>query len=396
MLPYRPASCRAHGGVSWRTSTFLPVRWRCAADGTELVETVRGGLDKNGPNVSFWDMTQLSHASRASVCLVAVPEMSAAVVHGLYEVLSFVGEGWGMFTGWPREPRRFQPIIVARSRTPIRNLAGLALVPDHAFEEIGAADIVIVGDLAVARGEGTDGRWSEEVAFLRRQHAAGAVICSVCTGSLMLAEAGLLDGVEATCHWAAADQIRERYPRVLLRPERVLVTAGAEHRLITSGGSASWTDLALYLIARFCSEEEARRIAKLFLFGDRNDGQLPFSARVRPRQHQDAAVAAAQAWIAENYEEPNPVAGMTAASGLSVRTFKRRFEAATGYAPLDYVQSLRVEEAKQMLETSVTPIDDVSAEVGYADAAAFRRMFKRSVGISPLQYRQRFRAVAAE
>ena len=301
-----------------------------------------------------------------------------------------------MVTGWPQEPRHFQPIIVARSRAPIRNLAGLALVPDQAFEEIGAADIVIVGDLAIARDEDTDGRWTEEVAFLRRQHAAGAVICSVCTGSLMLAEAGLLDGVEATCHWAVSDQIRERYPRVLLRPERVLVTAGAEHRLITAGGSASWTDLSLYLIARFCSEDEARRIAKLFLFGDRNDGQLPFSARVRPRQHEDAAVAAAQSWIAQNYEESNPVAGMTAASGLSVRTFKRRFEAATGYAPLDYVQSLRVEEAKQMLETSITPIDDVSAEVGYADAAAFRRLFKRSVGISPLQYRQRFRAVAAE
>ena len=212
----------------------------------------------------------------------------------------------------------------------------------------------------------------------------------------MLAEAGLLDGEEATCHWASADLIRRRYPAVRLRPERVLVPAGAGHRLVTAGGSSSWNDLALYLVARFCGEDEARRIAKLFLFGDRSAGQLPFAARVRPRQHQDAAVAAAQVWIAENYACDNPVSEMTRVSGLTSRTFKRRFQAATGYAPLDYAQSLRIEEAKQMLETGDAAIDAVAEEVGYAEPAAFRRVFKRATGISPLQYRQRFRRVAAE
>ncbi|MCU0902322.1 MAG: AraC family transcriptional regulator [Tabrizicola sp.] len=85
---------------------------------------------------------------------------------------------------------------------------------------------------------------------------------------------------------------------------------------------------------------------------------------------------------------------MTAASGLTPRTFKRRFEPATGYTPLDYVQSLRIEEAKQMLESSDTAIDEVGQEVGYAEPAAFRRLFKRSTGLSPLQYRQRFQQVA--
>jgi transcriptional regulator GlxA family with amidase domain len=207
----------------------------------------------------------------------------------------------------------------------------------------------------------------------------------------MLAEAGLLDGEEATCHWAATETMRHRYPEVRLRPERVLVTSGSEHRLVTAGATASWTDLALYLVARFCGEDEARRAAKLFLFGDRSAGQLPFAARVRPRQHDDAAIAAAQGWIADNYAEANPVAGMTGASGLAPRTFKRRFQAATGYAPLDYVLSLRIEEAKQMLETTDAPIEAVAGEVGYAEAAAFRRVFKRATGISPLQYRQKFR-----
>jgi transcriptional regulator GlxA family with amidase domain len=330
-----------------------------------------------------------------SVSLVAVPEMAVAVLAGFHEVLSFVGSGWEIMTGWEGTPQRFAPRIVAQTREPFSNLAGLPIRPDLTFAGNTRSDIVIISDLVVGRDDETRGRWPEISAWLRRQHEQGALICSVCTGSLMLAEAGLLDGEEATCHWAAVDQIQARYPKVRLRPERVIVPAGAEHRLITAGANASWTDLALYLIARFCGEDEARRIAKLFLFGDRSDGQLPFAARVRPRQHEDAAIAAAQVWIADHYHAANPVAGMTKTSGLTARTFKRRFQSATGYAPLDYVQSLRIEEAKQMLETGDVPIDAIAAEVGYVEPAAFRRIFKRATGISPLQYRQRFRVVAA-
>jgi len=335
-------------------------------------------------------------APQISICLLAVPEVAAGVLYGFRDVFSFVGVGWEMLTGWPEGGRRMAVRVVAEARTPFRNAAGILIAPELAFEEVSRADVVIVSDFAIGWSDETRGRWPAAAAWLREQHARGALICSVCTGSLMLAEAGLLDGEEATCHWATADLIRQRYPAVRLRPERVLVPAGTEHRLVTAGGSASWNDLALYLVARFCGEAEARRIAKLFLFGDRSAGQLPFAARVRPRQHQDAAVAAAQVWIAENYTCDNPVAEMTRVSGLTPRTFKRRFQAATGYAPLDYVQSLRIEEAKQMLETGDAAIDSVAGEAGYAEPAAFRRVFKRATGISPLQYRQRFRHVAAE
>jgi transcriptional regulator GlxA family with amidase domain len=331
---------------------------------------------------------------RIPVCLVAVPETATGVLNGFYEVLSYVGSGWEMLTGWPPGPRRFLPRIVAADSAAFRNTAGLPIAPDLSLAQAQRADIVIVADLAVGRDEETRGRWPAVVDWLRLQHAQGALICSVCTGSLLLAEAGLLDGAEATCHWAATDQIRSRYPAVRLRPERVLVSSGDGHRLVTSGGNASWTDLALYIVARFCGEDEARRTAKLFLFGDRTAGQAAFAARVRPPRHDDAAIAAAQVWIADNYATASPVTRMATAADLTTRTFKRRFEAATGYTPLDYVQSLRMEEAKQLLEASDAPIDAIAETVGYAEAAAFRRLFKRSTGISPLHYRQRFRRVA--
>ena len=237
---------------------------------------------------------------RVSVCLVAVPEVAAGVLHGLYEVLSFVGSGWEYLTGWPRQAgahgrRGSSPRTARRSATASASRSR----PTSTFAEAKRADIVIVGDLGVALRRGDPRALAGGGRLAPAQHAQGALVCSVCTGSLMLAEAGLLDGEEATCHWAATDAMRSRYPAVRLRPERVLVPAGAEHRLVTAGASASWTDLALYLVARFCGEEEARRTAKLFLFGDRSDGQLPFAARVRPRQHGDAAVAAAQVWIAD-------------------------------------------------------------------------------------------------
>ena len=259
-------------------------------------------------------------ANRISVCLVAVPEVATGVLNGLCEVLLYVGSGWEFLTGWPAGPRSFSPKIVAEDVKPFRNLVGLPVAPDLSFSEAKRADIVIVADLSVGREENTRGRWSSATAWLREQYAQGAIVCSVCTGSLMLAEAGLLDGKEATCHWAAVDQIRNSYPDVRLRPERVLIPTGPEHRLVTAGASASWTDLSLYLIARFCGEEEARRTAKIFLFGNRGDGQLPFAARVRPRQHEDAAVASAQIWLADNYAAPNPVEGMTRVSGLAQRT----------------------------------------------------------------------------
>ena len=199
----------------------------------------------------------------------------------------------------------------------------------------------------------------------------------------MLAEAGLLDDAEATTHWSASGLFRTCYPNVDLRAERVLVPAGAEHRIVTSGGSASWTDLALYLIARFAGDDEARRIAKIFLFGDRSDGQLPFAAMVRPKQHEDAAIAESQVWIADRYAGAHPVAAMAERSGLTERTFKRRFKAATGYAPLDYVQMLRIEESKQALETTSDPIDEIAAVVGYDNPNSFQRLFQTDDGHQP-------------
>ena len=134
--------------------------------------------------------------------------------------------------------------------------------------------------------------------------------------------------------------------------------------------------------------------SKVFLLSGHEDGQLPFKAMNRRIDTSDAVIGECQSWIAENYRADHPVQRMAERSGLNPRTFARRFRAATGYQPIDYVQALRIEEAKQMLETEELGLDEIAGEVGYGDPASFRRLFKRRAGLTPAAYRRKFRGIA--
>jgi transcriptional regulator GlxA family with amidase domain len=266
-------------------------------------------------------------------------------------------------------------------------------MPQASLDEVGGTEVVIITDLAVDPRMDHRGRWPDITPWLRRLHANGATICSVCSGSVLLAAAGFLDGRPATTHWGYIDHFREFFPRVDLQPDRILLPAGPDERIVTTGGMAAWEDLALFLIARFHGEAAAVRAAKLFLFGDRSEGQLLYAARLIPKRIEDAAIARSQAWIADHYPAPNCLQRMVAVSGLPERTFKRRFKKATGLTPLEYIQTLRIEEAKQILETTGDAIDSIVEAVGYDDPASFRRLFKRLTGVTPGRYRQRYQAI---
>jgi transcriptional regulator GlxA family with amidase domain len=326
-----------------------------------------------------------------SIAVLAVPETTPAALYGIYEVFRSVGVTWEELTGEATGTPPVSVRIVSQDTAPFPSPAGGVIAPEATLSE--DADIVVVTDLALSPNLDPRGRWPAYTAWLRERFASGATICSVCTGAILLAEAGLLDGEVATTHWAAVPLFETCYPAVRLETARILSRTGVEGRIVTSGGAASWEDLALYLVARLRGGAEAVRIARMFLFGDRAEGQLPFAARPTQR-HDDRLIAQSQEWIADHYRAASPVADMAQVSGLPERTFKRRFKAATGYTPLDYVQTLRIEEARQMLEMSGQPVDHIAAAVGYSDPAFFRRLFKRMTGITPARYRQKFSAIA--
>ncbi len=328
-----------------------------------------------------------------TVALVATPASTASSIYGIYDMLASVGREWDLvMTGIPG-PSRVTPIIVAPSAAGFRAENGAYIQPDCAFEDCETPDVACVTDVAVGPNDPIAQDHGEAIDWLKRCHAAGSTVASACSGAMLLAEAGLLDGGEATTHWAFCDALKRRYPKVTVHPSRVLVASGDGQRVITAGGGSSWGDLTLYLVARFLGQEEAMRLAKLYLLEWHEHGQLPFAALARTRQVADRAIAACQEWLGEHYQEHSPVAAMVALSGLAERSFKRRFTEATGMAPIEYVHTLRLEEAKQLLETTDMPVEVVANETGYEDGSFFRRLFRRKVGMTPADYRRRFRAV---
>lgn len=328
-----------------------------------------------------------------TICILALPESASIVLYGLYEVLSTFSDAWSALMSDDEFDARFNVRIVAQQREMFRCFGGVPVIPNAIITDDLNADVVIVTDLAIDANQDPRGRWPEAEQWLQQMHQKGAVIGSVCSGSVLLACAGLLNNKPATTHWGFVNLFKQFFPEVELQPDRILLPLEPDYRIVTAGGMSAWEDFVLYLIARFHGEAAAIKAAKLYLFGDRREGQILYAARLIPKRHEDAPIASAQIWIAEHYSSPNSIEKMTVKSGLPGRTFKRRFKQATGMSPLEYMQCLRIEEAKQMLETTDDAIDTIVPAIGYDDPASFRRLFKRLAGVTPGKYRQRFRKI---
>lgn len=328
--------------------------------------------------------------AKTSVSLLAIPDAMMSTLSGLHDVLN----GFELLSGFddavPAEPP-FDARVVAPDGQQLTTASGFPLRANATLAETPSPDVVIIPSLLVPGRAWVPGRYPEVVEWLRAVEREGALVCSACSGVLLLAETGLLDGRDATVHFAYAETFRRNFPRVNLRIEETLVASGDRAQFIMSGASASWTDLALYLIARVVGTTAAQAIANFMLLQWHTEGQAPYIPFAPPVDHGDAAIFAIQQWLAAHYALPNPVEAMTEHSGLPERTFKRRFAKATGFTPIDYVQRLRIEKAKRLLERTDVPVDEVGFQAGYIEPAAFRRLFKRITNLTPGEYRRRFR-----
>lgn len=314
----------------------------------------------------------------------------------MVDVLAATGTLWRELVGEDRGPQLIRPRIVSPSRRAFRCGNGIPVTPEATFAHRGRPDIVIVPELWLAPTDDLSDRHEAAKNWLRRCHKGGSTIYSACSGSVLLAAAGLLDGCEATSHWGYEDLFRRSFPKVRFNPAPNLVVADRAGRIVTAGGTTSWHDLAIHIIARHCSPGEALRIAKVYLLKWHGEGQLPYASLVRRQPHADAVVRRAESWLAENLRAPNAVAAVVRHCGIPERTLKRRFTMATGSTLIAYVQNLRIEEAKRLLESEGTAVDDIAALVGYENPAFFRRLFKRSTGLTPGAYRRMFRPLHSE
>lgn len=324
------------------------------------------------------------------VAILAFPQSTASTLYGMFDIFKSAGRDWGIIANGAPGQELMHPYVTSRHGGEVTVTNAVRIVPDSALSFSEIPDLICIPEVMVMPGAPLDGLFDREIEWLRECYDKGATIAAACSGAMVLAEAGLLHGHEATTHWAYCDVLATHYADVRVHPQRALVVSGEAGRLVMAGGGTSWLDLAIYLIARFTNVEEAMHVARLNLIDWHSIGQQPYACLARSRQVEDAVIADCQAWIAHNYEKPAPVAAMAQRSGLAERSFKRRFIQATGMTPLEYVHTLRLEEAKQMLESDTQSIEAVANEIGYEDAGFFSRLFRRHVGLTPAQYRKRF------
>jgi transcriptional regulator GlxA family with amidase domain len=327
------------------------------------------------------------------VLIVAVPETAGSALYGMVDVLMAAGNLWQTLVRGESKQTLFRVRIVGPTRDAFTCGNQIPVRPDCSVMDNPAASILILPEIWLGPDEDIHGRYPELTEWIRRQYKDGATLYSACSGAVMLAETGLLDGCEATSHWGYQDLFRKRYPNIRFRPEPNIVFADPEGRIVTAGGTTSWHDLAIHIISRHGSPGEALRIAKVYLLKWHSEGQLPYTNLVRRPPHADSVVRMCEQWLNDHFYEADAISQVMELSNIPERTLKRRFKMATGTTFIEYLQNLRIEEAKRLLESGPLTVDQISLEVSYEDPSFFRRLFKRSTGLTPSQYRRMFQPI---
>lgn len=320
-----------------------------------------------------------------NVVIVYCPDGSVSSSIAPLEVFYAAGTRWNLCMSSVPEPR-FSITTVSADGRPVIGGAGVRLIPDKALADVERADLVLVPaggtdiDIMLEKNAGV-------IPWLRDMHQRGALIAGVCTGTAILAEAGLLDGRRATTHWAIAELYRARFPKVDWQPQ-FLVTE--DRGVLCGGGVYAAIDLALYIVEKLCGRDIAVGCAKSLVLQMPRTYQESFSVVPFSRGHTDQVIRRAEDWLHNHFPDDIDLDAVAAEFALAPRTFLRRFKAATGETPLVYLQGLRIAAAKRMLEDDRLTIQEVGLAVGYEDSAFFREVFKRHARISPSAYRERY------
>ncbi|MWB95570.1 helix-turn-helix domain-containing protein [Flavobacterium sp. GA093] len=226
------------------------------------------------------------------------------------------------------------------------------------------------------------------IPWLQKQHQFGAELASFCTGAFLFAASGLLNEKLATTHVDACSAFTKAFPLVKLKPEETLTADGS---LYTSGGSTSSFHLLILLVQKYCGNEIAVQIAKIFSI-DLNRYKQSYFSTFRPNHlHNDTLVAMLQQKIESQYSTIEKLEEITRDIPTSARNMTRRFKQVTGIPPIEYLQNIRVESSKKYLEQTQLSISEIIEKTGYNDPKAFRKVFYKMVGMKPIEYREKFR-----
>lgn len=301
------------------------------------------------------------------------------------EIFSNAGVLWNVLRG-EEVDATFEVTTASEDGKPVKFDGGVTITPDKSVSQVRKTDLVFIPTIGLEIDK-VFARNQKMIRFLQRQASKGTIIASVCSGASMLAEAGLLNGRPATTHWAVADDYRKRYPEVDWKPDLFITESD---NIICGGGVYAALDVCLYLVERVAGYDVAKQCGRALLIDAPRTWQASFSAPLMNNQHHDDKIRGAQDYMHEYFNTQLSIDDLAQRVGMSTRNFTRRFKQATNEAPLAYLHQLRINCAKQLLETDFKSVQQVCYEVGYEDVPFFRNIFKRYTGLAPGEYKQRY------
>jgi transcriptional regulator GlxA family with amidase domain len=314
-------------------------------------------------------------------------ENNLSSIVGTYKIFSRANAFWKENQGVDR----FR-IELAGSSTKADFYGGLFSVKPHTtISLVNRTDLIIVPSVN-HEYEAAIAKNAVLIDWLATQYSNGAEIASICTGTFLLAAAGILEGKSCSTHWAAADEFRQRFPKVNLLSDKLITE---ENGIYTNGGAYSFLNLIIYLVEKYFDRTTAIFCSKVFQIEMDRQSQSSFMIFRGQKQHGDDMVKAAQSYIEDRTAEKISFEQLSARFAIGRRNFDRRFIKATGNTPLEYFQRVKIESAKRAFETTGKSINEVMYGVGYSDLKAFREVFRKITGLSPLEYRNRYNKDAA-
>lgn len=310
------------------------------------------------------------------------------LVYPRFQVLDLAGphEVFAQTQRWVPEDEGYAVEIVAGRAGAVRACHGIDIAAGSGVQQCeGPLDTLVVvggpGDREAVDDE-------ELVGWVRAAAGRARRVASVCTGAFLLARAGLLDGRRAVTHWAACERLAHEHPDVTVTPDQIFVHDGA---VWTSAGITAGMDLALAMVEEDHGPEVSRAVARmLVMFVQRPGGQAQFSTQLAAQRPTRQPLRDVQAWVTDHLAEDLTVRVLAERAGMSERNFTRVFRAETGLTPAAYVETVRIEAARALLETTDTTIEAIARVCGFGFAETLHRRFKRTLGVTPGQYRHHF------
>lgn len=310
--------------------------------------------------------------------ILLYPGARLAAVHGLMELF----EVGGFVLRGRSGPRAAQISVSQWQVAP--DGSGVVCISEHAPDG-DRLDLLIIPPNR--HGERPVAQETVILHWLIDLHRCGVSLAAACAGMFLLARTGLLDGRRIAANNCYGDALAAGFPSIRVDCDRVVVDEGD---ILTSGGIMSWPDLGLRILERVAGTDVMAETARMMMLDPPGREQRFYRTFTPPMSHGDEAIARVQTWLDSLSEVTVSVAAMAERAGLERRTFLRRFKKATGHKPTEYCQQLRVERARDLLERTLRPVEQIAWQVGYSDPNAFREVFRRVIGLTPAAYRARF------